>query len=361
MKRRRQGTGTLFPNGKKWYMQFHVDGKCHKEPTGCLLENRAAAEEILKRRVAEANWQKIHDIAPGNATIADLYRLVEMDQRINKHKDDKNAGYRWRANLEARWGKIKASRLGSKEINLYIEERRAENAADSTINRELAVVKRGYRLGLRTEPALVIRVPYFPHLKEDNVRQGFLEPDEYERLLEKLPFRLKALFVCAYHVGARKGQLRLTKWEQIDWDANLIRFPGVQTKAGKQHTVPIFGDMRRWLDEQVARRRPDNPYVFFGKGKYAVCRDLDGWEEACKAAGREGLLFHDLRRSAVRNLKRAGVHEKIAMDISGHRTRAIFDRYDIVDEDDLTQAGAKAEAYAVQRKRDRAAKLRRVK
>jgi integrase len=167
-------------------------------------------------------------------------------------------------------------------------------------------------------------------------------------------------FLCAYHVGTRKGELRQTRWDQVDWDAGLIRLAGKQTKNGKPRTLPIYGDMRRWLEEQRAKCPVDNPYVFFGRLGNPVGRKLPGWAEACRAAGLGGLLFHDLRRSAVRNMKRAGVHEKVAMMISGHRTRSMFERYDIIDEDDMEIAGRKLEEYAAKRKQERAAKLKRI-
>jgi integrase len=100
--------------------------------------------------------------------------------------------------------------------------------------------------------------------------------------------------------------------------------------------------------------------VFLHLGK-PVGAQLRGWRGACERAEIPELLFHDLRRSAVRNMKRAGVQDKVAMEISSHKTRSIFDRYNIIDEEDIGGAGVKLEQYFKQRKKARAAKLRRVK
>jgi len=173
----------------------------------------------------------------------------------------------------------------------------------------------------------VPQVPVIHKLPEDNVRQGFLEPDQYERLLVELPANLKALFVCGYHTGARKNELRRMRWDQVDFDARLIRLSAGQTKNKQPRTLPIYGDMRRWLDHQRETCPEDSIWVFHGAHNCPVDNHLNGWPEACKRADLPGLLFHDLRRSAVRNMKRAHLQDLEAMRISGHKTRQVFDRY----------------------------------
>ena len=123
---------------------------------------------------------------------------------------------------------------------------------------------------LRVRPTLpsCTASPYIPQLEEDNVRQGFLEPDQYERLLTELPDRLKALFVCAYHVGTRKGELRKTRWEQVDLEAHTIRLRAAQTKGKTARSLPIYGDMERWLLYQQESSAPDCPWVFHYRGGF---------------------------------------------------------------------------------------------
>ena len=112
--------------------------------------------------------------------------------------------------------------------------------------------------------------------------------------------------------------------------------------------------------EAVGRSLPDCPWVFYSRGK-PIGDHIRGWRDACERAGVPDLLFHDLRRSAVRNMERAGIPRHVGMQISGHRTEAVYKRYDIVVEADLGSAGEKLEQYFKQRKGERAAKLRRVK
>jgi integrase len=111
--------------------------------------------------------------------------------------------------------------------------------------------------------------------------------------------------------------------------------------------VPIYGEMREWLlmtREEHDQRWPTCEWVF-AKNGHQVGDFRKVWEPACARAGVPGLLFHDLRRSAVRNMERAGIPRKVAMEISGHRTESVYRRYDIVSKRDLMNAALKLERY----------------
>jgi integrase len=249
-----------------------------------------------------------------------------------------------------------AARFTPHQVRQYVELRRRESASDATINREFAIVRRAFSLGLREDPPLVRRAPYIPKLEEDNVRQGFIEQGQYMALLESMPDHLKTLLVVGYHCGNRLGELRKLRWDQVDIEARGIRIEKSQTKGKKPRTLPIYGDMIEWLEWQAKRRKPGCDLVFHWNGK-PLGSHLKGWDGACEAASLEWLHFHDLRRSAVRNMERAGIPRHVAMQISGHRTESVYRRYDIVVEGDLKAAGEKLAEYHKQQ----TPKLRRVK
>jgi integrase len=91
---------------------------------------------------------------------------------------------------------------------------------------------------------VLAHAPFIPKLQEDNVRQGFLEHSEYLQVRNALPDHLRAIFVVAYHVGMRLGELRKIQWPQIDLVAGEIRIEKKKAKNNEPRTIPIYGDMR---------------------------------------------------------------------------------------------------------------------
>jgi integrase len=143
------------------------------------------------------------------------------------------------------------------------------------------------------------------------------------------------------------GELKKIEWPQVDFDARLIRLRSGRTKGGKPRTCPFIGNMFEVLLSAKNERDEfwsDCRFVFHRLGEPLI--DFRGsWDSAVERAGLDNLECHDLRRSGVRNLSRSGVPEAIIMAITGHRTRSMFDRYNITSESDLDDAAKRVKAY----------------
>ena len=349
---RQRGSGSLKLRGRIWWIAYTAAGKMIWESS--QSPNRETAENLLKQRIGEIAAGR--EVSKEKATIADLCDLVIADYQVRKLRDLKNVGWRYLANIKPAIGSMLASRFSPNQVRAYIAGRRAAGAEDATINRELSIIRRGFFLGREKVPPIVGKAPRIPKLEEDNARQGFIEQTEYLLLRTTLPEHLKCMLVVAYHCGNRLGELRKLKWSQVDLDAAEIRIERRQAKGKRPRTLPIYGEMREWLEWQAERRAPGCDLVFHWKGK-PLGSHLKGWDRAVRAAGLENLRPHDLRRSAIRNMERAGIPRSVAMSISGHRTESVYKRYDIVADTDLRKAGVRLAEYHG----EQPAKLKRVK
>ena len=350
-RRRTKGSGGIRKRGGVWEIRYTVGGREYSE--SAHTGDREVAERLLKQKLGEIAFGR--EISPVRATINDLAALTLKDYQLRGLRNIKHVEWAYNAHTRPVLGTLLASRFGPSQVRIYIEARRKDGSKNATINRELSFLRRGFQLGYEEDPPLVRRIPAIPKLEEDNARQGFIVQEQYERILSELPERLKALFVVGYHVGTRLGELRKLKWSQVDFEAGVIRLYVSQTKGKAPRTLPIYGEMGEWLSKQPS----DVQWVFPGRLGRPVGAHLDGWREACERAGVAGLLFHDLRRSAVRNLTRAGVPRHVAMAITGHKTASVFARYDIVSEGDMVNVKKAMEDFmAAQRK---PARLKRVK
>ena len=199
-----------------------------------------------------------------------------------------------------------------------------------------------------------------PRLPEQNVRQGFFERAEFERVVAALPEILRDVARFGYLTGWRRGEILSLRWSDVDREGGVIRLRPEHAKNGRGRQLVLAGEdlpaliERRWAARVVETTSPDgtattrvSPYVFHRQGQ-PIVDFRKAWAAACGSAGVTGRLFHDLRRTSVRNMVRAGVRETIAMAVSGHRTRSIFDRYNIVSEADLREAAARTSAYVSQ-------------
>jgi len=276
--------------------------------------------------------------------VTDLWEPFLLDRK-NKGRGLEHIERRWRKHVEPFFAQYRAADVGTDLLNEYIEARRNEQASNATINREIAVLRGMLRLGFFAKPHKVKSLPQFPHLDEtENVRTGFLDPQKYQALADnsnKIGIWMRALFEIAYTWGWRKSELTM-QVRQLDFDANVVRLDARMTKTKKGREVTMTPTIRALLIECARGKKPTDPLFTREDGK-PVKNFRKAWRNLCVAAGVPHLLLHDLRRTAVRNLVRAGVPEHTAMAISGHKTRSVFDRYDIVDQRDISNAMLKLE------------------
>lgn len=250
-------------------------------------------------------------------------------------------------NLRPFFGTLKAQRVTTEILKEYRRKRVSEGRTEATANRELSILRTAFHRGRKCTPPKVLSVPYFPMAQETNVRTGFLSDEQYKALLGELPAELKPLFVVGYNTGIRLGELRSIQWEQVDLSQGLIALRNGETKNGDGRVVPILkGDMADLLTA-IRRERdehwPYSPWVFSRQGE--PIKDFRwAWGKACERAKVPDLNFHDLRRTAVRNMRRAGVPQVVRMKISGHKTDSMERRYNIVDGDDIAIAKRLMEA-----------------
>jgi integrase len=329
-----------------WWIKYRKDGQVFRESSES--DNYPDAVDLLKRRVGEIATGKFAGLKPERVRMAELFGDVEEDYQQNGKDTLPDLKGRLRNHLIPFFGEIRARDFSTQYLKRYVSQRREEGAKNATINRELAIIRRAFNLAAKCDPPKVARIPSVQLLKENNVRNGFLEYEHYLTLRNELPGAIRPLFVVAYHVGGRRGELSSIQWSQVDFAAGQIRLHGGDTKNEEGRTLPIYGEMREWLavaKEIRDQQHPTSPWVFYDDKGARLYWFYEEWQAACKRAGVPGLLFHDLRRSGVRNMERAGIPRKVAMAISGHKTESIYRRYDIVAHRDLRDAAYRMEQY----------------
>jgi integrase len=350
-----RGFGTIFrQKGSRFlWMQYWHAGERHRESTCC--ERPREAKDILRKRLLELDRLSASPgLAPGasRTLVGDLYESLERDYVINGRKSLRDLKTRWHKHLEDGFAAIPVASLTADEISAYIARRLEKKASNGTINRELAVLKRMYKLGIKTGRLKFGEQPYFPMLRERNVRKGFLKDAQYADLARatgEIGLWLRGLFELGYSYGWRKSELLGLRVSQVDLCERTITLHAGETKNDDARTIEMTGTVYELLAGLVVGKAPGDKVFTRGASKRPIAGFRKAWERATKAAGCEGLLFHDLRRSAARNLIRSGVSEKVAMEVTGHRTRSVFARYNITDRSDVRDAVRKLEKSAARR------------
>ncbi len=331
-----------------FWVKYYRNGRPIRESTETTKETEAKA--FLKRREGDIASGRPVNPKAGKIRVEELLDDLVTDYKANDRKS-LDGVTRIVARLKNAFGHRRAHELRTADIQQYVVDRQTaprpdeEGAENATINRELAALKRAFNLALKGEK--ILRKPYIPMLEEHNTRTGFLGEIEYLALRDALPAPLNHVLAFAYVYGWRKSEILALTWDRVDLTAGTVRLDPDTTKNDEGRLVVLTGELRAlfgrlWTETKALAERKGKPipWVFHRLG--LPVKDFRGaWETACTKAGLAGKVPHDLRRTAVRNMERAGIPRSVAMKITGHKTEAIYRRYAIVSEGDLREAARK--------------------
>jgi len=278
--------------------------------------------------------------------VKELLETVTSHYAINKRRSAKHLECRIR-HLKPFFGELDANKVSTDDIDNYVKRRQKEGAQNATVNRELAALKRAFRLAFNSKPRKVEEMPKISKLEENAARSGFVEDEQFALLRDAAEPWLRSILVVAYDFGFRMGELLGLRVRQISLKHRTIELSGASTKNKEPRRVKMTDDVHAVVKECIAGKRPDD--LVFTRGQDPIKDFRGAWWALCEQTGLgkfvgkkwTGLLFHDLRRSAVRNFVHAGVSEKTVMKISGHKSRSVFDRYNIVSDRDIEEAAVK--------------------
>jgi integrase len=340
-----------------YWVKYYKDGKPLREST--KTTDYDGAVTFLADRVADVTKGKTPNIKLNRIRFKDLSEDFLSDYRINEKKSLKRAEASV-SHLKAYFGNMLVIELDTSKVRKYIEHRSETKevegdtmpgAAKATINRELSALKRMLNLGAQCTPPKVDRVPHIPMLKENNIRKGFFEHSDFTALRNNLPDHLKPVATFGYVTGWRISEILSMEWSQVDRKNGIVRLDPGDTKNDDARTIYLDEELKEEFEKLWERRKELGtalPNVFLRMTKKGV-KKIEGfrkaWMSACKAAEIGPRKFHDFRRTAVRNMVRAEIPDVVAMKISGHRTRSVFDRYNIVSDRDLQAAAQKQREY----------------
>lgn len=359
-----RGDGRKFRRGEIWWVDYYAPGpngtpERVRESTGSTRERDADA--LLKERGREVGnhregLRRFSSPAVSRVTMGDLFDDVEADYKrrnLKSLRGAQNHMRRPRLHLAAH----PAVSVTAAVIDAYIDDRKAERLSDATIDRETEFIRRAFTLGM--EKGRVAFRPHVPKLvkKGTNARQGFLDRADFDAILalvEDEDFRDALSWF--FWTGMRPGEICSLTWAAHDKTSKVFRLASRDAKTGRPRLIPLVGPLAEIIERRVLRRTPKTPLVFHSLGRTMGATsggEANGWQtrlwkmwrEAAEKAGHAGLVPYDLRRTAVRNLIRAGVPQAVAKAITGHVTDETFHRYNIVDERDVASAIERVAAW----------------
>lgn len=330
-----RGDGRTYLRGRIWWIAYYDNGRECRESSHS--QERSVAERLRRQRVGEVAAGKTQSPAlklkaPRSVKAGDLLDLVEQDYRLNGRTGA--SGRTILRRLRSYFADYTVEACTSLAIAHYMESRQRKGRKPGTINREMNVLRRAFTLGYQHD--LISRKPAVPRLPDLAVCNEFFTREDVDLLLPYLPDYLRDVTLFAYLTGWRKGEITGLRWNNVDRKGDVTRLEPAQNKGRDVRVLVLQGELAELIERQWERRRVGRApavHVFHRRG-HQLKKFWEMWCKACNQSGLGHRLFHSLRRSAARRMALEGIPEKVSMSIMGHKTRAMFDRYNIVTEAD---------------------------
>jgi integrase len=356
--------------GRKTYLIQYIGSDGKRVTESAKTDSKAAATAFLKLKEGKvANGEAVVAERAGTKgwtfddAVAAMLRVARSKRRTSSDAIERMT----KKHLIPTFGGRKLADITADDITDYELSRQAA-AKQGTINLELATLRRVFKLA--HEQGKISKRPAISIVEQPASRFGFFEPEQFARVHAELPPWLHGAATFAYFTGWRvASEVAQLEWTDVQGDAIVL--PAHKTKGRKARVLPlaVFPQVRAAIDAARDQRvadlkagRPTSPYLFHRDGR-RLAKDAHGsqrcgslhdwarkaWQDACTRAGVPGMLLHDFRRTAARNLIRAGIPQSVAMKVTGHETPHVFERYNITDESDLKQALGQYSAYMTTR------------
>lgn len=326
--------GSLYLRGNTWWMTFNRNGKQFRVSSG--TDNKSIAKGKLKIETQKAMSGSFIPPDKRKITIADLVTdLLAHFERVGKSAFKADCKSRWDSRLKATFGDAKAADLGTAGMNAYRDEWAATGKSHTTINRDLQVLRRAYKLAAECEPPKVERIPKFKLMKEDNARKVFISEEQVDKLrmaASREGLWARVLIEMAMLYGWRRGELLSLRTQDVNLAENTIRLQ--TSKNGEPREVPMTTSIKTLITPLVINGSPSDSL-------FPIIDFRCFWRRLCKGIatpGKAGITFHDFRRTAARTKRAAGVSESVVMELQGWKTSAMFRRYAIVNNADKMKA-----------------------
>jgi integrase len=314
--------GKSIPKSNSWIGQYYVQGRRFRKSTGTAV--KAEAEAILRDWMSKSErgekakpqtqaltYDQIRDDYIAHATRSQFKSLAT--------RKDGSRYFHPQTALDNFFKGRKANAIDRDLLGKYTASRQAAGIANKTINGELGLLRSMFTNAQDSEKLTVI--PKFDLLPWKS-RQGFLPVEAFQKLFDAMPAHLRPLLLLLYTTGVRIGEAGKIQWTAVNLNAASIMLQEGETKNDEARVLPLVPKLVTMLQAVTKREGKVFP------SKWAMQHQ---WHKACKAAGIAGLLIHDLRRSAVRNMMETpNAQQATAMKISGHKDASVFQRYNII-------------------------------